>query len=221
MDDSDDCTDRLLCRAAQRLTGYQRRAFQAEVTRALCGGSARQAERRFGWGRANIHTGLHELDTGIRCVENFATRGKRRIEDANPQLAVDIRDLVEPRTQADPELKSERQYTNMSAREVRERLQTDKGYAAADLPSERTMRDILNRLGYQLKRIQKGKPLKKTDATDAIFANVQAAKAQAKAEPGTLEISMDTKAKVSEGEYARGGKNPDGRERDRGDGMGP
>ena len=221
MDDSDDPTDHLLRLAARRLTGFQRRSFQAEVTRALCGGSPRRAERRFGWGRANVDTGLHELDTGIRCAENFATRGQRRSEDANPQLAADIRDLAEPHTQADPELKSDRRYTNLSAREVRERLQTEKGYAVADLPSERTMRDILNRMGYRLKRIQKGKPLKKTAETDAIFANVAAARAQAQADPHTLEISVDTKAKVSEGAYARGGKNADGVGRDGGPGMGP
>jgi hypothetical protein len=62
------------------------------------------------------------------------------------------------------------------------------------------------------KRIRKGKPLKKTKDTDAIFDNVQAVKAEAKG-PETLEISVDTKAKVSEGEYARGGKNPDRLER--------
>ena len=70
------------------------------------------------------------------------------------------------------------------------------------------MRDILNRMGYRLKKIQKGKPLKKTKDTDAIFDNVAAVKAEPK-EPDTLEISMDTKAKVNEGEYSRGGKNPD------------
>jgi hypothetical protein len=186
--------------------------FQAEVTRALCGGSARVAERRFGWGRVNVETGLHELDAGMRCVDNVARRGKQRLEEANPQLAADSRSIVEPHTQADPELKSERQYTNLSAREVRERLQSEKGYVTADLPSERTMRDILNRMNYRLQRIQKGKPLKKTKDTDAIFANVAAVRAAPK-DPETLEISIDTKAKVAEGEYARGGKNPDRRGR--------
>jgi DDE family transposase len=219
MDDSHDRADRLLRLAAQRLTGHQRRLFQAEVTRALCGGSARVAERRFGWGRVNVQTGLHELDSGIRCVENVATRGKQRLEVANPQLAADIRSLVEPHTQADPELKSERQYTNLSAREVRERLQSEKAYATEDLPGERTMRDILNRMNYRLKRIQKGKPLKKTRDTDAIFANVAAVRAAPK-DPETLEISVDTKAKVAEGEYARGGKNPDRRGREGGEGFG-
>jgi len=71
------------------------------------------------------------------------------------------------------------------------------------------MRNILNRMNYRLKRIRKGKPLKKTDQTDAIFANVVAVREQARADPATLEISMDTKAKVALGEYVRGGKNPD------------
>jgi hypothetical protein len=71
------------------------------------------------------------------------------------------------------------------------------------------MRDILNRLGYRLKRIQKAKPLKKTKGTDAIFANVQAVREEVKNDPATLEVSIDTKAKVDEGDYDRGGKNPD------------
>jgi Rhodopirellula transposase DDE domain len=224
MDDSDDIaskTDDLLRLAARSLTGHRRRRFQAEVTRELCSGHARQAERRFGWGRANVETGLHELDSGIRCVSNVGRRGQRRSEDANPQLAADIRALAEPHTQADPELKSERRYTNLSARELLERLRTEKGYADADLPSERTMRDIMNRMDYRLKRIQKGKPLKKTVETDAIFANVKAVREQVKDDAGTLELSMDTKAKVNEGEYARGGKNADGVGRDGGEGTGP
>jgi len=65
-------------------------------------------------------------------------------------------------------------------------------------------------MNYRLKRIQKGKPLKKTPQTNAIFANVKAVKEEIKG-PETLEISVDTKAKVNEGDYARGGKNPDGR----------
>jgi hypothetical protein len=90
-------------------------------------------------------------------------------------------------------------------------LTTTKGYRAGDLPSERTMRDILNRMGYRLKRVQKGKPLKKTKETDAIFANVQAVRAEVRDDPGTLEISIDTKAKVAVGDYVRGGKKSDGR----------
>ena len=53
-----------------------------------------------------LGTGLRELASGIRCVENFAARGRVRMEDADPRLAADIRDVVEPRTHADRVLDS-------------------------------------------------------------------------------------------------------------------
>jgi Rhodopirellula transposase DDE domain len=209
MDESTERTDALIRSGARRLTGSQRRAFQAEVAVAVCGGNARQAERRFGWGRETVEKGRHERRTGIRCREDFVARGRQRVEDKDQRLAADIRQIVEPHSYADPSLKSSRRYTNLSAAEVRAAL-IAKGHPEADLPAERTMRDILNRMNYRLKRIQKGKPLKKTEETDAIFANVAAAREQARSDPATLEISMDTKAKVALGEYVRGGKNPHG-----------
>jgi Rhodopirellula transposase DDE domain len=208
MDDSVEQYDALIRSGARRLTGYQRRLFQAEVVTALCGGNARHAERRFGWGRDTVEKGLHELHHGMRCLENFAARGRQRSEEKGPQLAADIRALVEPHTYADPELKSTRRYTNLSAAEVREAL-VQTGSSQEKLPSERTLRDILNRMNYRLKRIQKGKPLKKTKETDAIFANVKAVQQPVRGDPETREISMDTKAKVALGDSVRGGKNPD------------
>jgi hypothetical protein len=209
MEDFIERLDALIRSGARRLTGHQRRLFQAEVATELCGGNARQTERRFGWGRDTVATGLHELRCGIRCRENFAARGRKRSEPKDPQLAADIRAIVEPHTYANPELKSRRRYTNLAAAAVRAAL-IAKGYPRERWPSERTMRDILNRMNYRLKRIQQGKPRKKTKETDAIFANVQAVQQQVRDDPETLEISMDTKAKVALGDYVRGGKNPDG-----------
>jgi hypothetical protein len=220
MDNTPDPADALLRVAAQRLTGCQRRLFQAQVCVTLCEGSPRQAERRFGWGRQTVAKGLREYQSGIRCLENFKARGQRRTEDKNPQLAQDIRAIVEPQTYADPELKSARRYSNLTAAEVRTALKTTKGYREEDLPSERTLRDILNRLNYRLKRIQKGKPLRKTKATDAIFANLEAVRQEAQNDPETLEISIDTKAKVPVGDYCRGGKNPNERGRRGREGLG-
>ena len=212
MEDTVENYDALVRSGARRLTGYQRRLFQAEVVTALCGGNARQAEYRFGWGRETVEKGLHERQHGLRCLENFAARGRQRSEQQDPQLAADIRTIVEPQTYADPELKSSRRYSNLSAAEVRQAL-IDRGYPKEELPRERTMRDILNRMNYRLKRIQKGKPLKKTKETDAIFANVKEVQRQVRNDPETLEVLVDTKAKVALGDYVRGGKNPDGRRR--------
>ena len=145
MEGSIECFDTLICSGARRLTGYQCRLFMAEVTTELCKGSARQAERRFGWGRETVLKGLHEARQGMRCLENFGARGRLRSEEKDPQLAADIRAIVEPHTYADPELKSPRRYTNLSAAEVRQAL-IDKGHSEKELPRERTMRDILNRI---------------------------------------------------------------------------
>src|SRR5215469_6855106 len=208
MEDSIERYDALIQSGAKRLTGYRRRLFQAEVATALCGGCARRAERRFGWGHETVEKGLQELRHGVRCVENFAARGRRRSEEQDPRLAADIRAIVEPHTYADPGLKSPRRYTNLSAAEVRAAL-IERGHAEEEVPSERTMRDILNRMNYRLKRIRKGKPLKKTPETDAIFANVKRVRDEVRDDPETLEISMDAKAKVALGDYVRGGKGPD------------
>jgi len=221
MESSTQQYESLICSAARRLKGHQRRLFQAEVTNTLCAGSPRAAENRFGWGRDAVAKGLHEADSGLRCVENFAAKGAIPREEKDPQLAADIRAVVEPHTQADPELKSSRRYTSLSAKEVLQALKGHKGYGDDRLPKERTMRDVLNRMGYRLKRIQKAKPLKKTKDTDAIFANVRAAREKYGNDPETLEISIDTKAKVNEGDYSRGGKMPDGLAGADSQGLGP
>src|SRR3954454_4354935 len=130
MDNSLAQYDALIRSGARRLTGYQRRLFQAEVATVLCAGWPRQAERRFGWGRDTVEKGLNEARHGVRCLENFAARGRVRSEEKDPQLAADIRAIVEPHTYVDPELKSARRYTNLSAAEVREAL-IKKGYPKA------------------------------------------------------------------------------------------
>ena len=213
----DGVADELLKSASSQLRGATRRMFLADVCDALCNGSPRMAEARFGWGRETIEKGMFERKESPEeraARPASGNRGRKPSEEQNPQLAVDIRLIVEPHTQTDPELKTDRLYTNMSASEVRSAL-LEKGYSEAELPSERTLRDILNRMNYRLKRIQKGKPLKKTKQTDAIFENLQAVRSTAATAPETLEISVDTKAKVKLGEYSQGGKNKDRQRRKR------
>lgn len=204
----DGVVDDLLVVAASQMKGMQRRLFLADVCQQLCDGNTRRAELRFGWGRDTIAKGMKEqkLDPSVRATRKSGNAGKKRSEEQNPQLAIDIRLIVEPHTHTDPELKTQRRYTNLSAAEVRQAL-LDRGYSDQQVPRERTMRDILNRMNYRLKRIQKGKPLKKTKDTDAIFENVKAVRAQSARESQTLEISIDTKTKVKLGEYDQGGKN--------------
>jgi hypothetical protein len=212
--------DQLIRSAARRLKGRERRLFIAEVTIELCDGSTRVSEDRFGWGRQTASKGMQELREGV-VIERAPGGGRRSWEQRDPQLAADIRQIVEPKTQTDPELKSSRRYTNLSAAEVREALIEQKGYREEDVPAERTLRDILNRMNYRLKRIQKGRPLRKTKETDAVFKNIAAVQAAARDDPDTLEISADTKAKVAIGDYSRGGKKQERLGRQAGAGVGP
>jgi hypothetical protein len=71
----------------------------------------------------------------------------------------------------------------MTAAAVRKALLDEKGYDDEDLPCQRTIRRILNRLNFRLRRVQKTKPLKKIKETDAIFDNVARANREADEDP--------------------------------------
>jgi len=147
--------------AARKLMGFPRRQFQAEMAIKYCGGSPRRAEQVFGWGRDAVNTGLGERRTGIRCVENFSARGRRKTEEQNPELVQEIHALVEPESQADPKFQTLLAYTRITAKAVHERLVANTAGRQLHVPAERTVYDILNRLGYRLRRVRKTKPQKK------------------------------------------------------------
>ena len=91
----------------------------------------------------------------------------------------------------------------MTAKAVRQQLPAKAD--SAHVPAERTVLDIMNRLGYQMRRVRKTPPPKKVPETEAIFENLRQVHAQAAQDPETLRISFDTKAKVKIGAFSRGG----------------
>jgi len=192
--------------AARKLTGSRRRAFEAQVTLDYLDGRARVAETVLGWSRATVTLGLHELRTGITCVERFSARGNRRSEEKQPQLERDIRSLADRQSQQDPKFQSPFLYTRMSAKGMRQALMDQKGWTTEDLPCEKTIGNILNRLGYRLRRVQKAKPVKKVRQTDAIFEHVDRENQASDVREDSLRISIDTKAKLKVGDVSRGGR---------------
>lgn len=139
----------IIKKTAKKLTGSQRREFIAEITNELFGGSARKAEREFGWGRATVHKGIRELATGIECLDNYSARGKKKTEEKTPQLIADIQSIFDKDGQLVPEFKSEFPHGKITARAVRRVLVKRFGYRDDQLPSENTIGNILNRLGYR------------------------------------------------------------------------
>jgi hypothetical protein len=65
-------------------------------------------------------------------------------------------------SQADPGFESERVYCKLSAAHVVELLIEKKGYTNLELPSNETIRNILNAEGYTLRKVQKTKPKKRS-----------------------------------------------------------
>jgi len=152
----------LFVETAQSLKGSARRLFMARTVKELGPGGQRRAERDLGWSRVTIRKGTHELASGFTCLDAFAARGRKRVEDHLPQLLSDIKALVDGQSQADPQFRTARLYTRLSAAEVRRQLIAQQGYTDAALPTVQTITSKLNALGYYPKKVAKSQPQKKS-----------------------------------------------------------
>jgi hypothetical protein len=159
--------------AAAQMTGAARRAFQAEMTLKYCHGSARLAETLVGWSREAVEVGLAERRTGIICVgAQTARSGRKRWEEKYLEAAQALCELAEAHAQQAPTFRTTVAYTRLTAKATGEALRAQ-GIAESHLPSPSTMAEVLNRMGYRLRKVIKAKPQKKIPETDAIFANLK------------------------------------------------
>ena len=150
----------LLKETAKSLKGSARRLFMARTVRILGGGGQRLAERELGWNRGTIRKGQHELEHGIVCLDAYSSRGRKRCEEHLPNLLSDITALVDGQSQADPQFRTNRLYTRLTATEVRRQLIAQKGYRDDELPTVETIATKLNELGYSPKKVAKTQPQK-------------------------------------------------------------
>jgi hypothetical protein len=141
--------------AKAQLKGYARRHFMAETVKTLCNGSPSQAERELGWNRATLQKALGEQAGGYCAVEQSHRRGRKPSEAHLPGLLDDLREIAEQCSQTEPTFRTTQWYTRLTAKEARHQLVVQKGYAAECLPSEETIRQKRNQLGYKLKRVKK------------------------------------------------------------------
>lgn len=152
----------ILSETATKLKGAPQRRFLAQTVQALGRGGQSRAERELGWNRATIRKGMRELSQGLICVDAFQMRGRKPAETHLPSLLSDIRAIVDGQSQTDPQFRSNRLYTRLTAAEVRRQLIAQKGYSDAELPTERTILNKLNDLGYHPSKVAKVKPKKKS-----------------------------------------------------------
>jgi hypothetical protein len=152
----------LFIETARSLKGSARRLLMARTVKELGPGGQRRAERDLGWSRVTIRKGTHELDSGFTCLDAFAARGRKRVEEHLPHLLADIKALVASQSQTDPQFRTARLYTRLSAAEIRRQLIAQKGYADNALPTVQTLTTKLNALGYYPKKVAKSQPQKKS-----------------------------------------------------------
>ncbi len=152
----------VLIDTARTLRGSQKRLFMARTVQAMGRGGQIWAEAHLGWNRETIRKGMHELRTGMTCVDAFHCRRRKPAEEHLPGLLDDIRAIADGQSQADPRFQTNRLFTRISAAEVRRQLIATKGYTDAELPTQQTINTKLNLLGYCLTKVAKCRPQKKS-----------------------------------------------------------
>ena len=152
----------LFIETAKSLQGSARRLFMARTVKELGARGQRRAERELRWGRMTIRKGTHELESGFTCLDALAVRGRKRVEVHLPNLLPDIKAIVDSQSQADPQFRTHRLSTRLSAAEVRRQLIAHQGYTDAELPTVQTITTKLNALGYYPKKVAKSQPQKKS-----------------------------------------------------------
>jgi hypothetical protein len=145
----------ILIDAAKALKGSRRRLFMAKAVSAMGRGGQVWAEAHLHWNRETIRKGMHELRSGMTCVDAFHCRRRKPAEEHLPRLLDDIRAIADAHSQADPKFQTERLFTRISAAEVRRQLIATGGYTDAELPTQQTINTKLNMLGFRLTKVAK------------------------------------------------------------------
>jgi len=93
----------------------------------------------------------------------------------------------------------------MTAKAMRQAWIDQKSWQDGQWPCANTIGNILNRLGYRVRRVHKAKPVKRVRATEAIFDHVHQENHASDGREDSLRISIDTKATLNVGAFSRGG----------------
>ena len=150
----------LISRLVDLIPWPDRRRAMGDVTVSLLGSKRRVAEDVFGWNRDTVELGMNELRTGVSCVNDLSARHKPKTEEKDPGILTAIQEIMDPRSQAEPRLRTTLLYTNITAQAVFNAL-SEKGWPDEELPTVRTISNILYRHNYRLRTVVKTKVQKK------------------------------------------------------------
>ncbi len=160
----------------------------------------------FGLSRITIRKAIKIFENKVFYKKEIETRGRKKLIEKYSSLKEDITKVIENYLSTDPRFKTEKQYVNMTVKEIKKQL-IETGKYQENSFSNSSLNNILNSMDYGLKKVQKTKPLKKIEETDAIFDNVNKKKEEGFKDNKMVMISIDTKDKVLLGPFSRNRKN--------------
>lgn len=148
-----------LRQASEDLKGNERRKFLGQLVLDIGRGGQRLVSKTLGISRHTLRKGVQEIVSGHIKEDKFHERGRLKTEQTHPELVESLRKIVDGASQTDPQFKSTRLYTRLSARSVKEEL-LKQGYSECEIPCENTLGNIMKRLGYKRRKVAKTKPKK-------------------------------------------------------------
>lgn len=146
--------------AASQLKGGARRMFLGQIALDLGRGGRLLVSNKLGISRETLRKGIREIEKGEAQKDKFNERGRKLLEQTNPELVASIKKIVDGASQIDPKFTSTRLYTRLSPRVVLEQL-VKLGYDEELLPSKGTIGNVMKRLGYKRRKVGKTRPKKK------------------------------------------------------------
>ena len=146
--------------AASKLKGSTKRMFLGQVAIDLGRGGSSKVAKYLPISRQTLRKGIREVEKGKGQEDKFSERGRKPLDETNPELIATIKKIVDGASQTDPKFTSTRLYTRLSAKSVKKEL-IKRGYEESTLPCEQTIWNYLKKLGYKRKKVAKTKPKKK------------------------------------------------------------
>ena len=191
-------------RVLATLNEYQARLFVAERAVELGRGGVSHLSQLTGMSRVTITQGLKELRTG-RKLRRAATGqvrqpggGRKKVEQADPELTRRLKDIVEETTAGDP--MTPLRWTSKSTRTIAEEL-TRTGHSISSVTAGR----CLEEMGYTLQANVKTREGPQHPNRDAQFRYLNR-QVKAFRQSGAPVISVDTKKKELVGAFKNTGR---------------
>lgn len=179
-----------------------RRLWAATEAKALGTGGITIVCKATKLSRTTVRNGIRELEEGIAPEEVERIRrpggGRKRIEDANPELVITLELLIEPLTRGDPE--SPLRWTCKSVRKLSSEL-SEMGFKV----SPQKVGALLRGLGYSLQANRKTHEGIDHPDRNAQFEHIYR-KVKNFLRRGQPVISVDTKKKELVGDFKNGGQ---------------